>query len=101
MTRRSLPGYSVEGLVLDRRAFLGNVSLAAGAVMATALVPLSFVHAAPADMQMVIAGMEGTGSVDDACGHWPPYAHPIPYGRPQVTYVMAANADPIDHNFLL
>jgi len=89
-----------EGVVLDRRAFLGNAGLAAGAVMATALVPLSVVHALPSDIPMAAADVYGAGHVDDACGHWPPYAHPIPYGRPAPAPTLAINADPIDHIFL-
>lgn len=88
------------GVVLDRRAFLGSAGLAAGAVMATALVPLSVVHALPGDIPLASADTYGSGSVDDACGHWPPYSHPIPYGRPAVPPSLAANADPIDHIFL-
>lgn len=89
-----------EGVLLDRRAFLGNAGLAAGAVMATALVPLSVVHALPSDIPMATADAFGTGHVDDACGHWPPYAHPIPYGRPATPPSLAMISDPIDHIFL-
>ena len=68
---------------LDRRAFLGGAGFTVGAVMATALVPLSLVHAAPAQGMTGLSPLPGdpswNGHVDDACGHWPPYAYPIPY----------------------
>jgi hypothetical protein len=87
---------------LDRRAFLGGAGLAAGAVVATALVPLSIVHAVPTRASIALTPAPGdpswNGHVDDAWGHWPPYAHPIPYNamRP----VFAANVEPAD-SFLM
>lgn len=98
MTTKSLR--LAGGPVLDRRTFLGGAGLAAGAVVATVLVPLSVVHALPGDISVAAADPSGFGSVDDACGHWPPYSHPIPYGRPAVTPSIAATIDPIDHVFL-
>ena len=79
---------------LDRRAFLGGAGFAAGAVMATALVPLSLVHAATAQGAVGLSPMPDdpswNGHVDDACGHWPPYAYPIPYNVAQATDATAA-----------
>jgi hypothetical protein len=71
---------SGEGLVLDRRAFLGGVGLAAGAVIAAAMLPASVAGAAEADVAAAPAA-DGLWHVDVMCGHWPPYSHPIPYGR--------------------
>ena len=94
---------------LDRRAFLGGAGFAAGAVVATALVPLSVVHALPARGAVALSPMPDdpswNGHVDDACGHWPPYAEPIPYNvvRAPVTSaedMLAANVHPADY-FLL
>ena len=69
---------------LDRRAFLGGAGFAAGAVVASTLVPLSVVHALPSEMPVALTAAAGdsswNGHVDDACGHWPPYSHSIPYG---------------------
>ena len=93
---------------LDRRAFLGSVGFAAGAVVVTALVPLSVVHALPAQASLGLTPMPGdpvwNGHVDDACGHWPPYAHPIPYNvvrAPDAADVFAASLHPADHFLLM
>ena len=68
---------------LDRRAFLGGAGVAAGAVVAATLVPLSMVHALPSQAAVALTPAAGdptwNGHIDDAWGHWPPYAHPIPY----------------------
>jgi hypothetical protein len=84
-------------LRMDRRAFLGQVGLTAGAVVATTMVPLSVVHALPSGIPLAVSAGAWAGHVDDAWGHWPPYAHPVPYGRPQAT---AARLDGVDHLFL-
>ena len=73
----------------------------AGAVVATTLVPLSVVHALPGNLALTPAEPGGFGSVDDACGHWPPYAHPIPYGHAPTVSSVLAHAEPIDHVFLI
>jgi hypothetical protein len=90
----------MSGIKLDRRSFLGSAGLAAGAVVVTTLVPLSVVHALPGDVALSAAEPTGFGSVDDACGHWPPYAHPIPYGHAPMAASMLGHAEPIDHIFL-
>ena len=91
---------------LDRRAFLGGAGFAAGAVVATALVPLSMVHALPAQAAVGLTPRPDdpswNGHVDDACGHWPPYAYPIPYSMvlaPEAAAAdaFAANAHPADY----
>ncbi|MEP7247001.1 MAG: hypothetical protein ABI885_25415 [Gammaproteobacteria bacterium] len=82
---------------LDRRAFLGAMGFSAGAVVASVAGPLSVVHAM-ASGGVAMTEPAGFGSVDDACGHWPPYSHPIPYSRPAVA--ASAGFDPIDHIFL-
>jgi hypothetical protein len=69
--------------------------------MASVLVPLSVVHALPGSVSLSASEPTGFGSVDDACGHWPPYSHPIPYGRPAVTPALAASFDPIDHILMM
>ena len=91
---------------LDRRAFLGGAGFAAGAVMATALVPLSIVHALPAQAPVALTPLPDdaswNGHVDDACGHWPPYSHAIPYNvvrapEASAVEVFAANVHPADY----
>jgi hypothetical protein len=89
---------------LDRRSFLGGAGFAAGAVVATSLVPLSVVHALPSETPLpssVVPADDPSwiGHVDDACGHWPPYSHPIPYhiGRTSEVNITAAVIEPFDH----
>jgi hypothetical protein len=90
---------------LDRRAFLGGAGFTAGAVVACSLVPLSLVHALPSEQPVGLtpAADSWTGHVDDACGHWPPYSHPISFGvgrSPDVTVTAAtlhAAVEPIDY----
>jgi hypothetical protein len=86
---------------LDRRAFLGGAGFAAGAVVATALVPLSIVHAVPETTQVALTPLPNdpswNGHVDDACGHWPPYSYDIPYNVVRAPEAFAGNVDPADH----
>ena len=92
---------------IDRRAFLGGAGFTAGAVVACSLVPLSIVHALPSDESIALTPASDdpawSGHVDDACGHWPPYAHSIPYGvarASQATFAVAgtgATVEPIDY----
>jgi hypothetical protein len=92
---------------LDRRAFLGGAGFAAGAVVASTLVPLSMVHALPAQAQIALTPAvddpSWSGHIDDACGHWPPYAHSIPYdvarssGAATVAAAFETSAEPFDY----
>jgi hypothetical protein len=95
---------------LDRRSFLGGAGIAAGAVVASTLVPLSVVHALPSQGQVALtpAGDDPSwsGHVDDACGHWPPYSYPISYDVGRAPIALAAPvaathidfaAEPYDH----
>lgn len=93
MTKPTLP--APDNALLDRRAFLGGVGLAAAA----ALLPLSVVQGSEAQIAPA-ADPDGLWSVDVMCGHWPPYSHPIPYGQPQVI-ALTANLAPADHMFRL
>ncbi len=74
----SLQGrFTLNGRVLDRRAFLGALALTAAG---TGLSLSRASAGAPARAtELVSATAEGTGHVDDMWGHWPRYAHPIPY----------------------
>jgi hypothetical protein len=95
---------------LDRRAFLGRLTLTAGAVVAGQFVSLSSARAAvdqgvdealPRGEQAGAAGpADGDWHVDDICGHWPRYAHPIPFAQAQSAPVVWQGVDPADIAFL-
>ena len=88
-----------ENPLMDRRSFIASVAIMTSAALVTSVVPLSTVHAA-AQLALAPASDEGW-HVDDMCGHWPRYAHPIGYGHVEAPYVsLTAHADPIDHIFL-
>ena len=73
--------WRMNGRVLDRRTFLGALALTAagtGLSLSRASEAASNVPAA-SETTLVGATAEGTGHVDDMWGHWPRYAHPIPY----------------------
>jgi hypothetical protein len=90
-----------EILLVGRRSFLGSIGMMAGVVMATSLVPLSTVHAVAQLPLSPSSDDEGGWHVDDMCGHWPRYAHPIGYGHvASANDSLLAHADPIDHIFL-
>jgi hypothetical protein len=80
---------------MDRRSFVASLGMMASAAMAVSMVPLSTVHA------VVTPASDEGWHVDDICGHWPRYAHPIGYAHVQSVHVsLLALADPIDHIFL-
>jgi hypothetical protein len=82
-------------LQLDRREFLGHMILAIGGASIAAMIPFT-----PADA--TTPAQPGDWSIDDMCGAYPPYSHPIPFGRPQaVSDRLMAHADPADHIFLI
>jgi hypothetical protein len=94
---------------LDRRTFLGRLTLTAGAVVAGQFVSLSIARAArgkgsAAAAQQgaaaAAAAAEGDWHVDDICGHWPRYVHPIPFAQPQSATVVWEGVDPVDVAFL-
>ena len=99
-----------EASRLDRRTFLGRLTLTAGAVVAGQFVSLSIARAsaqkgpdAPARLGAgahAAAPAEGDWHVDDICGHWPRYAHPIPFAQPQSATVVWEGVDPVDVPFL-
>jgi hypothetical protein len=94
---------------LDRRTFLGRLTLKAGGIVAGQFVSLSIARAVGtrgAAQALGAPGAPGKGPqdagwhVDDICGHWPRYAHPIPFAQPQSAPVLWENGDPIDRVFL-
>jgi hypothetical protein len=86
---------------LDRRAFLGGAGFAAGAVVASTLVPLSVVHALPSGSSVALSPLPDDpswfGHVDDACGHWPRYSHPIGYDVARAELRVDMAEEPFDH----
>jgi hypothetical protein len=88
---------------LDRRAFLGNIGLTAGAVIVTGIASLASgetprpgcsIAAAPVSPGAALDSNE-LWHVDDMWGHWPRYAHPIPHAC-ALTGTVWENVDPVD-----
>ena len=69
---------TLNGRVLDRRTFLGALGLtAAGSLVARHPWNVALLEA-PAG-GLAACAEQGAWHVDDMWGHWPRYAHPIPY----------------------
>ena len=85
----------MSGAPIDRRMFIGGV----GAVAVTAIAPTDAMCAA-SGLSAAAIQEPSIYSVDDACGHWPPYSHPIPFGSPAHSDAFA-HADAIDRIFLV
>jgi hypothetical protein len=105
-----MSGRTLLSRQLDRRAFLGGAGFAAGAVVASTLVPLSVVHALPSESAVPLTAAladdpSWIGHVDDACGHWPRYAHSIPYGMARTLNRAPVHIDmvsePYDHTLMV
>jgi hypothetical protein len=90
-----------NGVQVDRRSFLATVGLAAGAA---AVLPASALFAAPGNVMARTMPTDslpdGISDGDSVFGHFPPYAHPIGYGRPGYAAMDMAAVHPADHNFL-
>lgn len=94
---------SLNGRTLDRRAFLEALGLGTGAVLTGGLLPSAvsgFLSHAGAAREWLSADVEGSWHVDDMWGHWPRYAHPIPYGHGQAPAAAWDNVDPVDRMFV-
>lgn len=81
----------MTGPTLDRRRFfLGSLSVSAtvllGGELGTALA------VSPAEA----AAVPLHGHVDDMWGHWPPYAHPIPYSTAASDSTPQEGLEPVD-----
>jgi hypothetical protein len=83
---------------LNRRAFLGGAVLTAGSVLMPEIP--RFLHAKQSGVARQEDVAQGTGHVDDACGHWPPYSHAIPYAHAVPAASLWQVVDPIDRMFL-
>jgi hypothetical protein len=106
MTAKGVTRKRMVDPMLDRRAFLHEVTCAGGALMVAAVLPrLSVASSAPEGPSTTCVGSGpealGSGHIDDACGHWPPYAHPIPYAQISGTPLNIALVQPVDRNFML
>jgi hypothetical protein len=77
-------------MVLDRRSFVAGAALAAGAVAVTIRSPLSLADPSAVAGVSAVSGTSTDWAVDHIFGTYPPYAHPIPYGRQ-----FAADASPV------
>jgi len=76
---------------LGRREFFG----VAGALIAGAVLPLSL-----EPPRLALAASVGERELDDAWGHWPRYAHPIPHPNTPLAPLDWTQVDPIDRIFL-
>jgi len=72
---------TLNGRVLDRRTFLGALALTAAGTGLALSRAAEGAGVVPAQGEATFASAvaAGTGHVDDMWGHWPRYAHPIPY----------------------
>lgn len=80
----------IRSLVMDRRDFCSKLAVAAAGTFVASTLPFSPALAV-AEVTTPEASFGGGGSLDDIAGHYPAYAEPIGYGRPQVM-VMTRNA---------
>jgi hypothetical protein len=110
MSGKPLESDTPESAALGRRAFLGNMGVVAGAVMAASVLPLAVaraasleptVTAAPAPTRVVADGSDDLRDIDDMWGHWPRYAHPIPHARVQPAPAAWEKLDPIDRMLVI
>ena len=89
---------TLNGKILDRRVFLGALGLTAAG---TALVLAGAGARAPRETTLGAAAIpEGTGHVDDMWGHWPRYAHPIPYTVARDVPISWDTVAPVDRVFV-
>ena len=80
---------------LDRRAFLGGVTLTVGGAVVTSLLPVTLLQAAPKGMACGFHDPCGDWTVDDMCGAYPPYAFRIDSGVPHAGR-MSARVEAVD-----
>ena len=83
---------TLNGRVLDRRAFLCTLSLTATAAGA--------LFSGAARLSLEGRGEPGTWHVDDMWGHWPRYAHPIPYTVVRHVPIGSDTVAPVDRMFV-
>ena len=71
------------GFCVDRRAFLGGISLSIGGVAVAALLPASLLQATPVGLVCAAHDPCGDWQLDDICSSYPPYAFRIDTGVPR------------------
>lgn len=86
---------------LDRRAFLGRVTVTAGGVAIASLAPLSLLQAMPVSgfPARVAHDPCGDWTLDDMCAAYPPYSFRVEPGVPQPG-AMTAQIDPVDRHWV-
>ena len=92
--------WQIEGLTLDRRTFLWRTGLAAGAMVAATLDPLSLDRGTAPGPALTAAHPDGIWHVDDMWGHSPRYAHAIPHGAVRGEAIAWEQIDPVDRMFV-
>ena len=97
---------SVVAVDLERRSFLRAASVTTSAALASALAPCSLLEAlaTPAPALAVSASAAECmreWHIDDAWGHTPRYAHPIPYAPARAPHIAWERVDPIDHLYVI
>lgn len=86
-------------VVLDRRTFLGRVSITVGGVAVAAVLPVSLLQAAPARLACAVHDPCGDWTVDDMCAAYPPYSFRIDSGVPRSGRISAQVAA-VDQNWV-
>jgi hypothetical protein len=86
---------------LNRRAFLGQMSLSMGGVAVATLAPISLLEAAPmCAVSAELADPCGDWTVDDMCMAYPPYAFAVP-PAPAHTQPMTTGVSDIDRYWVM
>ena len=87
----------MNSISLDRRAFLGRVTVTAGGIAVAALAPASLLQASEARRFPACVAHDPCGDwqLDDMCQAYPPYSYRIATAVPQAGSI-AAHVDPID-----
>jgi hypothetical protein len=80
-------------MTLDRRSFLGQMTLSIGGVAVACMTPVSLLQAAPLCLINAAAYPDACGDwmVDDMCMAYPPYAFAIPPAPPHTQPLMGVS----------
>jgi hypothetical protein len=84
---------------LQRRQFLGGMTVTVGGSLVAGLLPASLLQAAPLTRVCVPLDPCGDWQVDDMCLAYPPYAFRIDSGVPQAQS-LKADAAPADRHWI-
>jgi hypothetical protein len=83
---------------VTRRSFLEGIGMTVAAAVALALTRGTHAVALPPALASLYP--QGDWHVDDIVGHLPRYAHPIPFMHDTAAPDLAAQAAPVDRQFL-